>query len=89
MLVAVSSSDATRPRQLINGLAAQQTCRIWHPRLTGPCLPRCLQEDMMTEESGDVLSNKPFRPSLAFLHVQSESDREFGKLKYQLRIGTP
>ncbi|KAM3185638.1 hypothetical protein ACTXT7_005973 [Hymenolepis weldensis] len=77
MLVAVSSSDATRPRQLINGLAAQQTCRIWHPRLTGPCLPRCLQEDMMTEESGDFLSNKPFRPSLAFLHVQSESDREF------------
>nr|CDS26144.1 rho GTPase activating protein [Hymenolepis microstoma] len=77
MLVAVSPSDATRPRQLINGLAAQQTCRIWHPRLNGHSLPRCLQEDMVTEASGDVLSNKPFRPSLAFLHVQSENTREF------------
>ncbi|VDN96234.1 unnamed protein product [Rodentolepis nana] len=77
MLVAVSPSDATRPRQLINGLAAQQTCRIWHPRLNGHCLPRCLQDDMVSEASGDALSNKPFRPSLAFLHVQSENAREF------------
>lgn len=80
MLIAVTSSDATRPRQLINGLAAQQTCRIWHPRLTGHCLPRCLEDDIMSDGSGEPLSNKPFRPSLAFLHVQSESDREFGKI---------
>lgn len=80
MLVAVSSADATRPRQLINGLAAQRTCRIWHPRAAGPCLPRCLQDDMMMDNPEDMSApNRPFKPSLAFLHVQSEGDREFGE----------
>ncbi|KAM7541058.1 hypothetical protein Aperf_G00000031734 [Anoplocephala perfoliata] len=78
MLVAVSSADATRPRQLINGLAAQRTCRIWHPRVAGPCLLRCLQEDMIADNPGDIsTSSRHFKPSLAFLHVQSEDDREF------------
>lgn len=86
MLVAVSAADSTRPRQLINGLAAQQTCRIWHPRISGPCLPQCLQDEVGQVEGREMgelqdLSNSAIvlRPSLAFLHVQSEGDREFGK----------
>ncbi|VDM21754.1 unnamed protein product [Hydatigera taeniaeformis] len=86
MLVAVSAADSTRPRQLINGLAAQQTCRIWHPRVSGPCLLQCLQEEVGQVEGEEIEGSQDLstsaivlRPSLAFLHVQSESDREFGK----------
>ncbi|KAL5111527.1 hypothetical protein TcWFU_002182 [Taenia crassiceps] len=84
MLVAVSAADSTRPRQLINGLAAQQTCRIWHPRISGPCFPQCLQDEVGqvegrgTGESQDLSNSATvLKPSLAFLHVQSEGDREF------------
>ena len=89
MLIAVTSADSTRPRQLINGLAAQQSCRIWHPRIAGVCLPRCLQEEVEDGEMENGMSNgemenhvnssRLLRPSLAFLHVQSEDDREFGE----------
>uniref|UniRef100_A0A5K3F2C7 Rho-GAP domain-containing protein n=2 Tax=Mesocestoides corti TaxID=53468 RepID=A0A5K3F2C7_MESCO len=70
MLVALTSADSTRPRQLVNLLATQQGCLLWHPKIFGPRLRPINQDDHQ-------LDPHDRKPSLAFLHVQSERDREW------------
>ncbi len=84
VLVALMAADATRTRQLVQGLAAQRGCLLWQPSFSGLSNQQDAQgEEEDDEEDEEDMEKLPDsqapRASLAFIHVQSEFQDEFGE----------
>lgn len=73
LLVAIGADNASRVRQFLHSFSAENACLLWTPRSSWECCPDPPAFDNHLHQQ----ITQGIKPSLAFIHLQSENDEDF------------